>query len=130
MAPRRFIASLFLFVALVWGGVGLLHLSGSVSSVGAVEPPSLRSPVNYDFTVNNETVQVFTETDGSVTINYSITFTNYGTDFDYIDIGFPNDYYNLGSVTAYWSLEGAPFVELTDIDRSAYIAIGVEIFVP
>jgi hypothetical protein len=84
----------------------------------------------YDFALENETVHVFIEKDGSVSINYSITFLNYGSTFDYIDIGFPNSYYVLSSVTAYWSLNGAPFIELTSIAPSTVIAIGVEIYVP
>jgi len=88
------------------------------------------APMNYDFAIDNETVHVFIEKDGSVFINYSITFTNYGTDFDYIDIGFPNSYYVLSTVKAYWSLNGAPFVQLTNIARSSVIQIGVEIYVP
>jgi len=88
------------------------------------------APMNYDFKLINETVHVYPKADASVVINYSITFENYGTDFDYIDIGFPNQYYLLSSVTAYWSLNGGPFVQLTSINPSSAIAIGVEIYVP
>jgi hypothetical protein len=86
--------------------------------------------MDYDFKLVNETVHVYPQADASVFINYSITFENYGSTFDYIDIGFPNQYYILSSVTAYWSLNGGPFVQLTSIEPSTAIAIGVEIYVP
>ncbi|MFX1576837.1 MAG: hypothetical protein ACFFCF_06660, partial [Promethearchaeota archaeon] len=88
------------------------------------------SPVNYDFRILNETVQVFPQIDASALINYSITFENYGTEFDYIDIGLPNTYYQLSSFRAYWSLEGAPYVELTSIAPSSVVDIGIEIYIP
>ncbi|MFX1491335.1 MAG: hypothetical protein ACFFBU_03690, partial [Promethearchaeota archaeon] len=112
--------------------VPLFLMSVSQSTEASKHTPTLNrtSPLNYDFEVLNETVHVYPQMDASVFINYSITFRNYGTEFDYIDIGFPNEHYNLASVTAYWSLEGAPYVELTNIAPSSVIPIGVEIEVP
>jgi hypothetical protein len=88
------------------------------------------SPLDYDFKLVNETVHVHPNADASVLINYTIEFENYGSDFDYIDIGFPNNYYDLSSVKAYWALEGHSFEELTSINPSSVIEIGVEIYVP
>jgi len=85
---------------------------------------------DYDFKVVNETVHVYVNPDASVTINYTITFENYGTTFDYIDIGFPNPLYDLSSVRAYWALEGQPFQQLTDIAPSSVLDVGVEIYLP
>ncbi|MFX1566055.1 MAG: hypothetical protein ACFFCH_08705 [Promethearchaeota archaeon] len=68
--------------------------------------------------------------DASALINYSITFENYGTDFDYIDIGLPNSYYVLSSFRAFWSLEGASYVELTTIEPSEVVSIGIQILIP
>ncbi|MFX1319647.1 MAG: hypothetical protein ACFE9O_10980 [Promethearchaeota archaeon] len=87
------------------------------------------SPMNYDFRILNETVQVLPQIDASAIINYSITFENYGTDFDYIDIGLPNSYYVLSSFRAYWSLNNAPYVELS-VATSEAVDIGIEIFIP
>jgi len=117
--------------------LGLLFVTPLLLGIDlAAASPATRSasgrdaPANYDFKLVNETVHVYPQADASVLINYSITFENYGTDFEYIDIGFPSQYYLLSSVTAYWSLNGAPFVELTSISHSSVIPIGVEIYVP
>ncbi|MDO8056170.1 MAG: hypothetical protein Q6361_04855, partial [Candidatus Hermodarchaeota archaeon] len=93
-------------------------------------PESQLSPLNYDFQILNETVHVYPQMDASVFINYSISFRNYGTEFEYIDVGFPNPYYDLDSVEAYWSYEGGPYIELTSIAPSSVIPIGVEVYVP
>jgi hypothetical protein len=86
--------------------------------------------MDYDFRVLNNTVHVYPQIDASVIINYSITFENYGTEFDYIDVGLPNPFYDLASFEAYWSLEGGPYVELTSIAPSSVLSVGIEIFVP
>ncbi|MFX1563260.1 MAG: hypothetical protein ACFFDP_08125, partial [Promethearchaeota archaeon] len=92
--------------------------------------PTKASPLNYDFKLVNETVHIHPNADASVLINYTIEFENYGSEFTYIDVGFPNHYYDISSVKAYWALEGHSFVELTDIDYSEVIEVGVEIYVP
>jgi hypothetical protein len=112
--------------------VGPLALSQTFLSTNAapVTPlPHRSSPMNYDFRVLNETVHVYPQMDASVIINYSITFENYGTEFDYIDIGLPNPYYVLSSFRAYWSLENASYVQLS-VEVSEVVAIGIQIPVP
>ncbi|MFX0168922.1 MAG: hypothetical protein ACFE89_06115 [Candidatus Hodarchaeota archaeon] len=101
-----------------------------VPALSGSEPEAQLSPLYYDFRILNETVHVRPQMDASVFINYSITFRNYGDEFEFIDVGFPNPYYDLDSIEAYWSLEGGSYVELTSIAPSSAIPIGVEIYMP
>ncbi len=79
----------------------------------------------YSFSVPEEVIEVWINTDGSVDIKYWITFKVLpdGDPIDVVDIGFPNKHYDLGSVTA--NVNGTP---LTDIKVSEVIDIGVEIY--
>lgn len=79
----------------------------------------------YSFSVPEEIVEVWINTDGSVDIKYWITFKRLpdGDPIDVVDIGFPNKHYDLGSVTA--KVNGTP---VTDIQVSEAIDIGVEIY--
>ena len=78
----------------------------------------------YKFSVPENTVNVFINQDGSVDINYFITFTNshYGKTIDIVDIGLPNDSYKL--TTAEASIEED---QLNGIAKSTYISTGVEV---
>jgi hypothetical protein len=82
------------------------------------------SSQSYFFSVPNELVEVTINTDGSVDIEYWITFQVQGSgqDIDIIDIGFPNKHYKLNSVSA--DIDGQT---LYDIRESEVIPIGVEI---
>jgi len=88
------------------------------------------TPLDYDFRVLNETVHVFPQIDASVIINYSITFRNYGSQFDWVDIGLPNSYYVLSSFRAFWALSNNSFTECTTIEPSEVIDIGIQIAIP
>ena len=92
------------------------------------EAPQLLQ-TNYDFTLVNESVHVYILKDGGVFINYTLEFLNHGDPIDYIDVGFPNSYYDLDSVEAKWD-DGTGFETLTSIDRSSVIDIGVEVYIP
>jgi len=60
--------------------------------------------------------------DASARIVYDITFDNYGSDIDIVDIGLPHKEYDISTMSA--SING---VSLSDIRTSEYIDIGVEI---
>ncbi|MHA1861033.1 MAG: hypothetical protein ACTSVM_01880 [Candidatus Ranarchaeia archaeon] len=100
-----------------------------LSPIHNVSDIALVKAQNYDFKVINESVHVYALQDGGVFINYTIAFQNYGDPIDIIDIGFPNSYYDLSSVHAYWD-DGSGFQEMTDIRVSTVIDIGVEIHIP
>ncbi len=92
----------------------------------SVFSPSVRAQ-SYSFDVDYMRTDIYVEKDGSITIEYWINFTNhYGAhDIDYVDIGFPNQHYDIGSVEA--DIDG---VKLPDsyIDESPYVQYGVEIW--
>ena len=77
---------------------------------------------SYSFAVPELKMQVYVQPDASVHIIYDITFENYGSTIDVVDIGTPNDNYDIGNMRA--SING---VTLSDIRPSEYIATGVEI---
>ena len=76
----------------------------------------------YSFAVPELLMQVEVQPAGSVRIVYDITFENYGSAIDIVDIGTPHSDYNFGTMQA--SINGVP---LTDIRKSEYIDVGVEI---
>ena len=78
----------------------------------------------YAFRVDKNISHVYINRDGSVDVEYWLTFTcqsGYHS-IDIVDIGMPNDYYDLSSVRA--DIGG---VQLTDIRPSEYVKPGVEI---
>ncbi len=77
---------------------------------------------NYSFAVPELKMQVFVQPDASVHIVYDITFENFGSAIDIVDIGTPHRDYNLSNFTA--SINGR---SLSDIRPSEYVDPGVEI---
>jgi hypothetical protein len=77
---------------------------------------------SYYFSQDRLVANVFLNADGTMTIDYTIDFTNEtsGGPIDYVDIGLPNSSYDLSSVTA--SVNGNT---ITDITKSDYVDIGV-----
>lgn len=76
----------------------------------------------YAFQVPQIKMQVFIKSDSSVRIIYDITFKNEGDTIDVVDIGTPNDHYDISNMSA--SING---VGLGDIRPSTYIDTGVEV---
>ncbi len=77
----------------------------------------------YLFEVPREIVAVYVNDDGTLTIDYSITFTNRSPDpLDIVDIGVPNSDYVLNSITA--ELNGN---RLNKIRKSQYVSPGIEV---
>jgi hypothetical protein len=79
---------------------------------------------DYSFTVDSNVSSVYIQEDGSVDIVYDITYTNDpgAHVIDIVDIGLPNDYYDLSSATA--TIDGQP---VTGIYKSEWLDTGVEI---
>ncbi|NBD35481.1 MAG: hypothetical protein GVY30_05730, partial [Chloroflexi bacterium] len=77
---------------------------------------------SYSFAVPQMQMQVYVQPDASIRIVYDITFDNYGSPIDIVDIGTPNDNYDISNMSA--SIDGVP---LTDIRTSEYIDTGVEV---
>lgn len=77
---------------------------------------------NYSFAVPQMRMQVYVQPDASARIVYDITFENYGSPIDVVDIGTPHGNYNIGNMSA--AIDG---VRLNDIRKSTYIDTGVEV---
>ncbi len=79
---------------------------------------------DYSFTVDSNFSSVYVQEDGSVDIVYDVTYTcDPGAHvIDIVDIGLPNDYYDLSSATA--TIDGKP---VTGIYKSEWLDTGVEI---
>ncbi len=76
----------------------------------------------YSFGVPLLVMDVVLQPDGSASISYDITFSNYGSPIDIVDVGTPTGDYNVNAMEA--SIDG---VALGDIRTSEYIDTGVEI---
>jgi hypothetical protein len=85
-------------------------------------PASRALAQNYSFAVPELRMQVFVQPDASVRIVYDITFENFGSLIDIVDIGTPHGGYDLSNFSA--SIDGR---SLSDIRVSEYIDTGVEI---
>ncbi|MBN2391854.1 MAG: hypothetical protein JXR84_14095 [Anaerolineae bacterium] len=86
---------------------------------------SLGRPVaaqSYSFAVPDLRMQVYVQPDASVKIVYEITFNNYGSPIDIVDIGVPHSNYSISNMSA--SING---VNLRDIRKSEYVNPGVEV---
>jgi hypothetical protein len=76
----------------------------------------------YAFTVLEERVDAYWESDGTLTLEYEYVFDNasYADPIDYVDIGLPNDSYFISNVSA--SVDGQ---QIFDITESPYVDTGV-----
>ena len=77
---------------------------------------------NYSFSVPEMILHFDVQPDASALLIYDITFDNYGSPMDIIDIGLPHDNYNTQNMRA--SIHGA---DINRIYTSEYIDVGVEI---
>jgi len=96
----------------------LLFLSALGLWVGGAQAQS------NSFSIEREIVDVFWEEDGTSRILYAFLFVNdpSGAPIEFIDIGTPNEYYDLESITA--AIDERP---IHHIAPSEYIDIGIEL---
>ena len=75
---------------------------------------------NYSFSLDREVVQVFWNSDGSLALDYTFTFSNdsSGHLIDFVDMGMPNGNFDLGSVSA--DVDG----QTVDVSSSDYQGSG------
>lgn len=76
----------------------------------------------YLFSLDQLTVHVYWQEDGTASLAYEFIFTNdrSASPIDYIDVGLPNSNFNVNSISA--DVNGIP---ITDISRSGYQGDGV-----
>ncbi|HUT53611.1 MAG TPA: hypothetical protein VM658_09485 [bacterium] len=79
---------------------------------------------DYRFAVNENRSDIFIREDGGVDIEYVLTFTcaSGAHPIDVVDVGLPNNYYDLSSVRAWINKK-----QVSDIRKSSYIPVGVEV---
>jgi hypothetical protein len=87
-------------------------------------PLSVAFAQNYSFSVPFERVDLYWETNGSLTIEYEIVFQNSGDPLDVVDLGLPNENYSTSNIAA--TINGQP-VDYMDY-QSPYIDIGPAIY--
>ncbi|MCW5873750.1 MAG: hypothetical protein KIS88_03795 [Anaerolineales bacterium] len=90
----------------------------------ALVPLGVAYAQTYAFQVPYQRVDVYWETNGTLTVTYEITFRNesYADPIDYVDVGLPNDFYTISNISA--SIDGRP---ITHIAYSPYVDSGVEL---
>ncbi len=76
------------------------------------------------FSLDAEVVDVYWQADGTVTIDYMMTFTNdpSADPMDFVDVGVPTEDYDLSRVKA--SIDGQ---SLSDVSASPYVTPGVAV---
>jgi hypothetical protein len=79
---------------------------------------------DYRFRVEEMDLQVYVQPDASARLEYKIVFANQpgARMIDVVDVGLPHRRYDIGNMSA--SIDG---VALTDIRKSEYIDVGVEV---
>ena len=78
----------------------------------------------YAFRLDRQTVNVYWESDGTLSLSYEFVFTNetYADPLDYVDVGMPNAYFNTSKT--YAEVNG---VQISHITYSAYVTNGIEL---
>ena len=91
---------------------------GLVSSVSAQ---------NYSFTLEQETVDVYVNDDGTLTVQYAFTFANAAgaSPIDFVDVGLPNGSYDYSSIQA--DVNGNPLSISSDYQGSGSYGVAVEL---
>jgi len=87
-------------------------------------PGGIAQAQDYGFSVDNNLVSVYIQEDSSTYIVYDVTFTcdPGARPIDIVDVGLPNDHYDLSSAAA--TIDGQP---VSAIRRSEWLDIGVEV---
>ncbi len=85
-------------------------------------PSSIATAQTYSFRVDGQQIDVYWESDGTVSLQYEIAFSNadFADPIDFVDIGFPNRNYRISNVSA--SVDGHP---ISNIEDSPYVTYGV-----
>jgi hypothetical protein len=78
----------------------------------------------YTYSLPQQFIDLYINEDGTYSIDYLFIFVNdpSGPTIEFVDVGVPNDKYDLNSVVAF-----ANGVELTDIEESPYVKPGVAV---
>lgn len=63
---------------------------------------SVAAQANYSFQLSKEIVNVYLNKNGTLSLDYQLTFVNDvgASAIDFVDLGLPNDYYDISTITA------------------------------
>jgi hypothetical protein len=77
---------------------------------------------DYSFSLDKETVHVYWNADGTISIDYTLVFSNDpgASPIDFVDLGLPNNNYEIENISA--EIDGQPITDITD---SPYVTYGV-----
>jgi hypothetical protein len=77
---------------------------------------------NYSFSLDRETIHVYWNEDGTLSLSYEMVFTNdsNASPIDIVDVGLPTSDYRISNISA--SVDGVP---IRDIEDSPYVTWGV-----
>ena len=81
--------------------------------------------LSYDFEVVREEALVTVRDGGSIDIDYTFEFINYG-DLDGVDVGLPNRHYDADTAWAYVEVDGRRY-EPREIRKSPYVSVGLAV---
>ena len=88
---------------------------------------------DYSFSLDREVVNVYWNSDGTMSLDYVFTFSNQpgAHEIDFVDVGLPNDSYDFNSITA--DVNGSPVSVSTDYQGSGSgvaVALGSDAIQP
>ncbi len=71
---------------------------------------------NYSFSLTREVVNAYFTSDGTLSLDYVFDFSNEAgaSPIDYVDVGLPNDSYDMSSITA--DVNGKPITDISKAD--------------
>ena len=90
--------------------------------------PSTVLAQDYYFSLDQETVHVYWESDGTMDLIYELVFTNQpgAHDIEYVDIGLPNNQYSDSNISADVNGQSLTFISSSDYEGSGTgVAVGL-----
>ncbi|MGE5463918.1 MAG: hypothetical protein ACM3PS_11220, partial [Syntrophothermus sp.] len=101
----------------------LIFILVAVVAAMLVIPAAAQS---YDFSLDKEDVNVYWNSDGTMSLNYLLTFTNQpgGHSIDFVDVGMPNQNFDFSTIKA--DINGNPLNISSDFQGSAGYGFAVE----
>ncbi len=102
----------------------LTRLALAAALLTPLLPASTAQAQTYSFSLDRENVDAYWQSDGTLRLVYTFVFTNdsFASPIDYVDVGLPNDQYDLSAISA--TVDGRP---IGHIAPSEYVSPGIEL---
>jgi len=97
--------------------------------LAALLTASCATAQDYSFSVPEMLLEITPNADASVTMEYDVVFTcsQGALPIDIVDMGLPESNYDIGNMTAFVMTSAGQTIECTDIRRSEFVDVGVEV---